>query len=339
MSSTTNIQNLLVNVFRPIYTYDTITSNFVPRLELSNIDVVSANSVSVFTAAVGDSASNVYVGSNAGNVYNNVRACCNVTAVGYGAGNLISNVSNSVYFGFNTGAGAVGATNVVAIGANANGDGSGNIFIGSGTGRLGSNNIFLGTGINISNVSDQLRIGSGSNITIAGNLSNNWVGIGGTVTPQDSLNKLDVSGNVYVLGNIGLNITPGDRTLDVNGNFRASDGVSNVLDFSNGVTSSTDGFRSINGTGTVPLGGSLTIGTLKKGVVLVSASDSNGASNYASRMVHAYDNLSTFIITNLGADISAGDFSVGFSTSNIQISNAGIGALAADWSITYFPTA
>jgi hypothetical protein len=244
-----------------------------------------------------------------------------------------------VYFGFNTGAGAVGATNVVAIGANANGDGSGNIFIGSGTGRLGSNNIFLGTGINISNASDQLRIGSGSNITIAGNLSNNWVGIGGTVTPQDSLNKLDVSGNVYVLGNIGLNITPGDRTLDVNGNFRASDGVSNVLDFSNGVTSSTDGFRSINGTGTVPLGGSLTIGTLKKGVVLVSASDSNGASNYASRMVHAYDNLSTFIITNLGADISAGDFSVGFSTSNIQISNAGSGALAADWSITYFPTA
>lgn len=338
MSSTINFQNLLVNVFRPIYVYDTITSNFVPRLEMSNVDIVSANSISVFTAAVGDSASNVYVGSNAGNVYSNVRACCNVTALGYGAANLISNVSNSVYLGFNAGAGAVASSNVVAIGANANGDGSGNIFIGAGTGRLGINNIYIGPGINLSNQSNQLRIGTGSKITLAGDLSSSWVGIGGTLTPQDSLNKLDVSGNMYVLGNIGLNTTPGFRTLDVNGNFRATDGVSNVLDFTAGVTSSTDGFRSLNGKATVPGTSNVNIGVLRAGIIHICAQDYQGCNDYAAATVYVPDPIGGTGLSYMSSDISAGTISIGFSTSNIRISNSAA-QIDCSWAITYFPIA
>ena len=63
MSSTTNIQNLLVNVFRPVYRYEippgSSNTIFVPKLELSNIDTYSGNSVSVFTAAIGDASNNV----------------------------------------------------------------------------------------------------------------------------------------------------------------------------------------------------------------------------------------------------------------------------------------
>jgi hypothetical protein len=165
------------------------------------------------------------------------------------------------------------------------------------------------------------------------------VGIGGTVTPQDSLNKLDVSGNVYVLGNIGLNITPGDRTLDVNGNFRASDGLSNVLDFSNGVTSSTDGFRSINGKTTVPLSGTVNIGTLRVGIIHISAQNALGGSNdYAALSVYASDPTGSTAPNTMSSNIAQGRFSIGFSTSNIRISN-NAAAMDASWSITYFPTA
>jgi carbonic anhydrase/acetyltransferase-like protein (isoleucine patch superfamily) len=123
MSSTTGSQNLLVNVFRPVYRYEIPTGGsaaiFTPKLEISNIDTVTANSLTVFTASVGDSNGNVYVGSNAGNSYEFRKLCSNVTALGFGAGNNISNVSNSVYIGFNAGAGAASATSVIAIGANA----------------------------------------------------------------------------------------------------------------------------------------------------------------------------------------------------------------------------
>jgi len=45
MSSTTGAQNLLTNVFRPVYTYAIPTGGttaiFTPKLEISNVDVVS----------------------------------------------------------------------------------------------------------------------------------------------------------------------------------------------------------------------------------------------------------------------------------------------------------
>ena len=97
--NTTGVQNYLSNVFRPIVEYNTTSSNFIPKLELSNIDTYSGNIVSVFRADVGDSNNNVYVGSNAGNSITNLNACSNVSAFGYGAGNAISNDLNSVYGG------------------------------------------------------------------------------------------------------------------------------------------------------------------------------------------------------------------------------------------------
>jgi hypothetical protein len=339
MSSTTNVQNLLVNVFRPVYTYDSTATTFTPKLELSNIDTYSGNTVSVFTAAVGDANSNVYVGSNAGNPYTTLKASRNVTAVGYGAGSNISNVSNATYVGYYAGAGALDASNVVAIGANTNGNGISNVYVGAGTGSGGNSNVFVGAGTTGTG-SGSILIGPGlsdastnsvfklGQTYLTGNLSTKWLGLG-TTSPYDVNNKMDISGNLYVLGQQGINMVP-IRTLDVNGNFRASD-ASGTLDFVNGVTSSFNGFASSQGTITVS-GGAITIGTLKKGVVLVSAVDSGDSANRASRMLLAY---TTSNVSDVGSNVAAGNTSITTSTSNIQITDATNATYT--WSITYFP--
>jgi len=235
--NTTGIQNYLSNVFRPVVVYDTVVSNFVPKLEMSNIDNYSGNTVTVFTAAVGDSANNVYVGKEAGNIFSVTRACSNVTAVGYAAGSNISNVSNSVFLGFYAGASASNANNVIAIGANATGNGFSNIFIGSSTGTTGNSNIFIGHSIAPSNVSNQIRVGMNGRIPIAADLTYNWVGLGGVVTPTNlTYATIDISGSTRIQGNLGINTIPGARTLDVVGNFRVQDSSASLLDFSNGLT-------------------------------------------------------------------------------------------------------
>lgn len=342
MSSTAGIQNLLVNVFRPVYVYDSAgtTTLFTPKLEMSNIDNYSGNTLSVFTAAVGDSASNVYVGSNAGNPYTLIKACSNVTAVGYGAGSNISNVSNAVYLGYYAGAGVLAASNVIAIGVNANGNGTANVsigsnaggtgisnvYIGNSTGGSGDGNILLGHGISSGASSNLLRIGS----AIYGNLSTNWVGIG-TPTYGVIQNRLDVSGDTQIMGQLGINAIPGTRTLYVNGNFKAQDASANSLDFDNGLTTSSGGLASSQGT-TAVTGGATTIGTLKKGVVIVSAVDNASSANRAARILLAH---TTSNVTDIGSDIAAGSTSITISSSNIQITDAANGTYA--WSITYFP--
>ena len=389
MSSTTNVQNFLVNVFRPVYTYDSTTTLFTPKLELSNIDNYSGNTISVFTAAVGDSNSNVYVGSNAGNSYTLTKLCRNVTAVGYGAGSNISNVSNSTYLGFYAGAGAATASSVVAIGANANGNGTSNIAIGPNSGGVGSSNVFVGTstgGSGSSNVfvgagisgaasnsiligsgvsgtaTDSVLIGSGTtsagsnsilignSITggstsnlfkigpsyLTGNMSTKWLGIG-TTTPYDVNNRLDVSGNLYVLGQQGINMVP-VRTLDVNGNFRASD-ANGTLDFNLGVTSSSNGFASRTGTlSNAAIGSTTTIGPAKKGAILVSAQDTASTGHYASSMVYCMDPADASTAAALSSPVQTGDVYVVFQSggSNIQISNA-TSVRSISWTITYFP--
>jgi hypothetical protein len=191
MSSTTGSQNLLVNVFRPVYTYS--SGQFTSTLELASVGY-SGNTISVFTAAVGDAAENVYVGSNAGNAFNNIQACSSNTVLGYNAAGLISNVSNSTYLGANTGFGVSNASNVIAIGANAGGAGTSNIFVGNSTQSTGSRNILIGHGINSGGSSNLLRIGN----NLYGNLANRWVGIG--TDTSTSINNFDVSGNAKVSG-------------------------------------------------------------------------------------------------------------------------------------------
>ena len=332
MSSTTGIQNFLVNVFRPVYVYDSTTALFTPKLELSNVDTYSGNSISVFTAAVGDANSNVYVGSNAGNPYTNLKNCSNVTAVGYGAGSNVSNVSSSTYLGWYAGAGALSANAVIAIGTNAGGNGFSNIVLGNGTGATGSNNILVGHGIVASD--NTLQIGT----TLYGNLSTKWIGIGRS-TPYDPNNHLDVSGNAYILGQVGINTTPGNRTLDVNGDFRTADASGNILNFQQGVTTSTGGFGSTNGTlSNINAGITQTIGTLKKGVILVSAQDPADSTKFDSTMVYCADPANGTYTAPMTSNLSPVDITILFQAggSNIQISNASVTRSIA-WSITYAP--
>lgn len=331
--NTTGIQNYLSNVFRPIYTYDTTTFTFTPRLELSNIDVYSGNSVNVFTAAVGDSNSNVYVGKGAGNPFNTPQSCSNVTAIGFTAGGGISNDANSVYIGYNAGFNSSNAKDIIAIGSGAGRSGGlSNIFVGTNTGTTGNSNIFLGHQISMSNVSNQIRIGYSNQIPIAADLSLNWVGLGGPLSPVDANNKLDISGNTRIQGQLGINVAPGGRTLDVVGNFRVRDGLGNMLDFqSNGFTRSTGGFGSIQGSGLVPTGTTL-LGPIKKGIIHASVVDQASSANRAAYIYFAW---TTSNVTTLAAS-SNGTTDIVISSTDIQISNSGASS-TYDVNLTYFP--
>jgi len=337
--NTTGIQNYLSNVFRPIYTYDTTSTNFVPKLTMSNIYNYTGNTLSVFTAAVGDANSNVYVGSNAGNPYDITRSVFNVTALGYGAASNISNDSNSIYIGWYAGSGGSNSTNVISIGTNSGGNGSENIFIGSETGSVGTSNVLIGHFIDVSSSSNQVRIGYRNQIPIAADLSKNWVGLGGVLTPSYAFNSLDVSGNSKFVGNMGINRDPGNRTLDVNGNFRATDASANVLDFTNGVTRSSGGFYSDSSSITMSNTSSLVVGRLRRGVVMLSVLDLSDLSSFMSRTVYVKNPATP--VTTIMTDVSSGlSPTLIFSTSNIVLCNtaSGIGTRDYSWSITYFPS-
>ena len=331
MSRTTGIQNYLSNVFRPIYRYDTTTNAFVPSLEATNIDTYSGNSVAVFTAAVGDTNNNVYVGSNAGNAYNFLKDVYKVTALGYGAASNISNDCNSVYIGWFAGKDVVGSRDVISIGKSSGGiGGSSNIFVGTDTGTVGSSNILIGHYIRPGNISNQVRIGLSNSYPIAADLSLNWVGLGGVITPTINA-KIDVSGSTRIQGNLSLNIQPGERTLDVNGNFRARDTSMNTLDFSNGFLTSSGGFQSTQALVSAGVGNT-TIGTLKRGIVQVSAVDTASSANRAAYVYFAYTASNASVL----ASNIAGDTDLSLSTSNIRISNT-TDTKTYNYSITYFP--
>jgi hypothetical protein len=337
--NTTGIQNYLSNVFRPIYTYDTTTTNFIPKLTMSNIYNYTGNTISVFTAAVGDSNSNVYVGSNAGNPYDITRNVFNVTALGYGAASNISNDSNSIYIGWYAGSGGSNSTNVISIGTNSGGNGSENIFIGTDTGSVGTSNVLIGHFMDLSSSSNQVRIGYRNQIPIAADLSKNWVGLGGVLTPSYAFNSLDVSGNSKFVGNMGINRDPGNRTLDVNGNFRVSDASANVLDFTNGVTRSSGGFISDSSSITMSNTTSLVVGRLRRGVVMLNVLDLTDLTSFMSRTVYVRNPATpdTLIMTDVSSGLSP---TLIFTTSNIVLCNTASGAGTRDysWSITYFPS-
>jgi hypothetical protein len=258
-----------------------------------------------------------------------------VSAFGYGTASNISNCSNSVYVGNRAGADSTNNQSVIALGYEAGlaGTGVSNIFVGTGTkSTLGSSNIFIGHGIDLSSVSNQLRIGYGTSIPIAADLTTRWVGLNGLLTPLDAGNTFDVSGNARIQGQLALNRTPGTRTLDVNGNFRVQDASANALDFSNGFTTSTGGYASIQADISVNAVAT-PIGQLKKGIVMVSAVDRGASSNYASRLVLAY---TTSNVAELGSNVSTAETSITFSGSNIQITDT-TNTTTYGYNITYFP--
>jgi hypothetical protein len=363
MSSTTGAQNLLVNVFRPVYTYAVPTGGttaiFTPKLEISNVDTITANSISIFTIAVGDANSNVYIGSNAGNLYDLTKLCRNTTAVGFGAGNNISNVSNSVYLGFNAGTGATSASNVIAIGANATGNGTSNIYIGTNTGAAGSNNILIGHNIIPGTINNAVRVGT----LLYGDICSGTLGVG--INPVYNLDVLgsgristrlgvgmapvvaplphglDVSGYTYVYGGLGINADPADYTLNLNGNFFASEGGDTFSFSSNadGIVEASAGYSSVRGTVAGTVGSIHNIAALKKGVIVVSAQDNgNLTTHYVSTMIYCSDPDNGTYTTAMSSNVQSGDVTVSFpaGTSNIRLSNANA-ARNIGWSVTYFP--
>jgi hypothetical protein len=225
MSSTSNVQNLLTNVFRPRHTYDTVANFFQTRVEMSNIDTLYANVAYLSNAYVGDSNSNVYVGVGAGNSYVNTQSNFLNTAMGPFAGSNISNASNSVFLGYSAGANVVNARNTILIGTATFGNGNSNIFIGTSNGvTSGSCNIFLGQTLAYpgGTSNNTLRIGNGVP-TILGDLSSHTIGI--NVFPRDTAFALDVSGYVHISNaGIGINSDPRDHTLNVNGDMYVTDG-------------------------------------------------------------------------------------------------------------------
>lgn len=177
MSSTSNIQNLLVNVFRPTVSYDG-SLGYVPKVNLCNIDTISAKSLAVTTFGLGDSNGNIFIGSNSGGTSSNT----NNTVIGVTAGSGMANSTSCVYIGNIAGIGAQGASNVISIGKETRGAGNSNIYIGSLTGSSNSsssNNILIGHGLNFSNqvISNTLQIGRPGSLVIQGDLANKRVGI------------------------------------------------------------------------------------------------------------------------------------------------------------------
>ena len=243
MSSLTNTQNLLINVFRPKYTYDTTSNFFQTKLDMSNVDSLFANVLVSSNAYVGDSRCNVYVGTGAGNSYTTPQACSRNVAVGQFAGSFISNVSNSVFLGYSAGAGVLNSTNSVMVGANTYGNGNSNILIGNDVRLTGtsSNNILIGTGIQPpSPISNTFQLGRGTgDITMSGDLVNHGIGIG---LPQirDIGFALDVSGYVHISNaGLGVNADPRDHTLNVAGDMLVSDGYGTFALSNDGSLAST----------------------------------------------------------------------------------------------------
>ena len=271
MSSTSNVQAYLTSVFRPVYTYTPATSNFTTQLDLSNVNTATANIVECLRVDLSDSNSNVFVGKSSGVNFLNLQSSFRNTTLGYGAGGLMSNASNVVALGFSAASGVTNTTNstfvgngvgagslllssclwldpvggggagnsasnTIAIGASTGIVGSGNIWIGTGAGNgnTGSNNILLGHSLQaagtITNYS--LLIGSGSNVVIAADMSQNGVAIGKADTTMQYIDGygrvpglvLDVSGYARIANGLAIGMDPLQSTLDVNGTFRANDG-------------------------------------------------------------------------------------------------------------------
>ena len=341
----------MTNVFRPTFVFDTTNGVYQTKLELTNIDTVSANTVYTFAAAVGDSSGNVYVGIGSGNA-NTILATTansNDTFIGTGAGGSTSNVKNGVFIGYRAGFGAILASNSISIGANTLNGGNSNIYIGCATGiSSGSNNIFLGPGVTNggTSISNRLLIGSGSNTSIIGDLVNNRIGINLTTLPT-SLSpdiKLDVNGYARIgtnrTGGLGINTIPGYYALDVEGEMRVTNGygslvftrsgndtittISNTSSYPNNTATMqvTGGYFSSNGTTGVS---TTTTVPFKKGMFMLSATTDTTRHGY------------------IGIASSTSGYSLVSEGSNGTLITANgstlvVAAGTVGWNITYFPT-
>jgi len=216
MSSTSNAQDLLVNVFRPTYHWDP-ASGFTPSLVVSNVTELIAGSIKTDKLAVTDSNANTYIGSNAGPLLNVTTTASN-TAIGYNAMAGASSSSNNVSIGSSNFAGLANGNSNVGLGANTRITGSGqkNILIGANlTLGTGSGNIVIGNDLSLGTISNTFRLGS----LLYGDLSQGYIGIN-TPTPQA---PLDISGIVLFRNKVGFQNPNPVYSLDVAGSIYASE--------------------------------------------------------------------------------------------------------------------
>lgn len=349
MSSTSNSQNLLVNVFRPAYVYSS-TTGFVPKLALSNVDVLAATSLQVSSFQLSDPAGNIYIGSNVGGPTNVSNS--NIVAIGVGAASNCSNTQGTIAIGLNSFANMSNSSNSVGIGANTSGGGISNVVLGANSGTAGQNMIVLGCGLTpASSVSNRMYVGSGSmsNITLTGDLSNRRLGIN-TTTPQATL---DVSGDVYVRDWVGVGVDVPQAAVHVNGSVYATTGFAGqnggqgaptysfLSDPSAGIYRTATGGLGLASGGIVSnvgAGGTSTIGTLSVGMISINVQEETAVgSNYASLIVYASDAAGGTAPVNVSSNVQNGVANITFSGSNIQISNSGAGTSNFKYSLTYFP--
>lgn len=370
MSSTTNIQNLLVNVFRPTYTYDPIASLFQAKLDMSNVNTVYANVFSGLRADIGDANNNMYVGVGSGNPIDVSNACGNNTVLGVYAGSGMSNVSNSIYLGYTAGLASSNADQTIGIGVNVNGNGDCNIYIGSRTGGTGNNNLFIGHDISAGpTVSNTMYIGFQTPL-ITGKFAETApyprrVG----VLETSPVYPIHLGDYTYVYNGLGINADPAAHSLNVNGDCRMEDGFG-LLQFDQNRTSFnsifsvesytsnkileatfgsptndasmnvygylnvTKGYSSHQGVINVPASTSVAVAPLKKGRILISAVDPAGPNNhYAFYTLYASTD-SIVVLTNV--DTQLGHIDVLHGLGNIYISNSSLSDISGSWSVTYF---
>ena len=214
MSSTSNAQDLLVNVFRPTYRWDSNTG-FVPSLVISNVTEVITESVRTDRLAVSDSNLNTYIGSNAGA---NATGTASNVALGYSAMGGALNSSNNVAVGMFSLDGLSNSDCNVALGARTDitGQGTQNVLIGPNvTMGTGNKNILIGVDISAGNVSNRFQLGT----LLYGDLSSGFLGVN-TSAPTRAF---DVSGITVFRGKVGFQNDNPVYSLDVNGSIGVSE--------------------------------------------------------------------------------------------------------------------
>lgn len=215
MSTTTNTQSFFPYIFRPSYAYT--STGFKTSFNIRNIDTVTANALTVGQLQVGDSNSNMYIGSstvasaniltnnNTSNTIIGVNAGLGISnttgleSVGFGSGQNANYVTTSSFVGQSAGCNANTILNSLFMGANAGSNSknlSNSLFIGAGAGvynSTASNVIAIGVGA--AACQSITQVGS-SNIFIG---TSNGVGLTGTnnVIIGHSVNSNTFSSNPY----------------------------------------------------------------------------------------------------------------------------------------------
>lgn len=213
MSSTSNVQDLLVNVFRPTYRWQSGTG-FVPSLVLSNVSEIITTKLKTDALVVSDSNVNTYIGSNAGV---NASSTASNVGIGYSAMGGALNSSNNVALGVFSLDGMSSGNSNVAVGSSTKltGPGTKNILIGPNISLgTGSSNILVGTDLSINSSTSQLRIGS----LLYGDLAVNRLGLL-TTAPSSGDVYVDVSGQTFFRGKVGVQTSTPIYSLDVNGSI------------------------------------------------------------------------------------------------------------------------